>query len=498
MKSRAKLKIPESVHAPPLSSDDDEDDGPAVGAELSAKSQRSSKKSEIALPDISESSGDELAPRGNIRGTKFSRPGGSTVQQRRTGNKGTESPYDAKNDRSKKRRMGDIGNGKRTRKSDVSLSDLAEHPKDERMLSKTKKVKATYKRRPNSSQEQDTGKAGKTSITSRELQVPDSLTSPRKQTDQFRTPLSPDYSPSPDKAPSSIRKFLENVDKGGEDFRVPMGSLEKSSKNLAVVKRRLKKKKQKTIQRSPSPPPAVFKLPASISKVELRTDKGDAASTAWIDGESDSEGEEAESVNLAGKNAIETEMPPTVCPWCGESVDKKLLDDFSKGKRLNVRSQTKFCQKHKKQTATEVWRERNYPQVEWDSLDKRFTSYRKLLLDIINGAASHFRSVHERNIEAGKARSMKNEDNMNPGYYGPRGFNLMCDYLVNEFGDLLKKKAVDDRVIAGRGSAAFIQTVLVAELAVQLIMEDMGASEEDARAIMEESKAVGELVHEDE
>ncbi|GAO15957.1 hypothetical protein UVI_02039770 [Ustilaginoidea virens] len=448
MKSRAKLKIPESVHAPPLSSDDDEDDGPAVGAELSAKSQRSSKKSEIALPDISESSGDELAPRGNIRGTKFSRPGGSTVQQRRTGNKGTESPYDAKNDRSKKRRMGDI--------------------------------------------------AGKTSITSRELQVPDSLTSPRKQTDQFRTPLSPDYSPSPDKAPSSIRKFLENVDKGGEDFRVPMGSLEKSSKNLAVVKRRLKKKKQKTIQRSPSPPPAVFKLPASISKVELRTDKGDAASTAWIDGESDSEGEEAESVNLAGKNAIETEMPPTVCPWCGESVDKKLLDDFSKGKRLNVRSQTKFCQKHKKQTATEVWRERNYPQVEWDSLDKRFTSYRKLLLDIINGAASHFRSVHERNIEAGKARSMKNEDNMNPGYYGPRGFNLMCDYLVNEFGDLLKKKAVDDRVIAGRGSAAFIQTVLVAELAVQLIMEDMGASEEDARAIMEESKAVGELVHEDE
>lgn len=98
-------------------------------------------------------------------------------------------------------------------------------------------------------------------------------------------------------------------------------------------------------------------------------------------------------------------------------------------------------------------------------------------------------------VELGKARSMKKEEDVEPGYYGPRGFNLMCDYTVREFGNLLKTKAVDDRVIAGRGSAAFIQCVLVPELAVRLIMEDMGVGSEEARIIMEESKSLGEIVH---
>ena len=73
----------------------------------------------------------------------------------------------------------------------------------------------------------------------------------------------------------------------------------------------------------------------------------------------------------------------------------------------------------------------------------------------------------------------------------------MCDYLVEEFGESLKENATKDRVIAARGSAAFIQSVLVAELAVQLIMEDMLASATEAREIMEESKALGELLHEE-
>ncbi|OAQ95899.1 hypothetical protein LLEC1_07105 [Akanthomyces lecanii] len=89
---------------------------------------------------------------------------------------------------------------------------------------------------------------------------------------------------------------------------------------------------------------------------------------------------------------------------------------------------------------------------------------------------------------------MKREESFNPGYYGPRGFNAMCDYLVGEFSGVLKKRAVDDRVIAGRGSAAFIQAVLVAELGVRLIMDDMRLSETKARQLMEHSKVLGELV----
>ncbi|KAH6604689.1 rtc4-like domain-containing [Trichoderma cornu-damae] len=185
-----------------------------------------------------------------------------------------------------------------------------------------------------------------------------------------------------------------------------------------------------------------------------------------------------------------------LCPWCGAMVDTKQLQDFSKGRRLNVRMQTKFCEAHKKKSAMATWESRSYPQVKWARLEKRFKNHQDRLLGIINGEEeSYYRAALADKIELGQARSMKKEENLNPGYYGPRGFNMMCDYLVSEFGDMLKKKAIHDRVIAGRGSAAFIQSVLVAELGVQLIMEDMRVSSEEARGILEESKALGELVH---
>ncbi|PNY26896.1 Uncharacterized protein TCAP_03177 [Tolypocladium capitatum] len=257
-------------------------------------------------------------------------------------------------------------------------------------------------------------------------------------------------------------------------------------------------KKEIEVPKAPSPPPAVFKLPARISELARRTgdvrdQPGGELCSILSDAESDGRQSDVEAIDAGEEHA--TVM--AVCPWCGEPVDKALLDESSKGKRMNVRQQTRFCRKHRKQTAVEMWQANGYPKVDWQVLDERFAEHHTLLLDIVNGKSSHFRSILGEKIQSGQARSMKKEDNLNPGYYGPRGFNLMCDYLVNEFGDLLKEKAVDDRVIAGRGSAAFIQSVLVAELAVQLIKDDMGVSVADARDIMEESKSLGEMVHEE-
>ncbi|EHK26362.1 uncharacterized protein TRIVIDRAFT_128478, partial [Trichoderma virens Gv29-8] len=183
------------------------------------------------------------------------------------------------------------------------------------------------------------------------------------------------------------------------------------------------------------------------------------------------------------------------CPWCGATVDVNLLKEFSKGKRLNVRLQTSFCESHRKKSAMVTWESKSYPKVDWASLEDRFKKHHEHLVDIINGEESHYRTALADKIEQHQARTMEKEENLNPGYYGPRGFNMMCDYLVKEFSDMLKKKAVHDKVIASRGSAVFIQSVLVAELGVQLIVEDMDVSPEKARQILEESKALGELVH---
>lgn len=186
------------------------------------------------------------------------------------------------------------------------------------------------------------------------------------------------------------------------------------------------------------------------------------------------------------------------CPWCGKAVDAALLKRFSKGERLKVRKQSEFCRLHRKEDAHREWRSKGYPMIRWATIHDRLRKHNGFLLRVINGDESHFRSELAGNIRQGRSRTIREEDNFNPGYYGPRGLNLMCDYLVAEFGDLLKERAAEDRVIAGRGSAAFIQTVLVAELAVQLIKEDMNVNDDEARDILEESKPLGEMLHEED
>lgn len=193
----------------------------------------------------------------------------------------------------------------------------------------------------------------------------------------------------------------------------------------------------------------------------------------------------------------EQDSGTTSCPWCGLTVETKMLREFSKGKRMGVKLQEKFCRRHKRETALDTWRTRHYPTIQWTCLEDRFAEHREFLLGIIDGEPSHFRDLIAKDIGSGQAaRSVRKEGNLTPGYYGPRGFDSMSQYIREEFEDSLREKAVSDRVISGRGPMAFVQTVLVAELAVRLIQDDMDVSAKEAREIMEESKALGELLHE--
>lgn len=189
----------------------------------------------------------------------------------------------------------------------------------------------------------------------------------------------------------------------------------------------------------------------------------------------------------------------TVCPWCGEPVAEEALSAFSRGKRMGVSAQQRFCKSHNKQAARELYESRAYPNIRWDELPSRIEAHLPSLVPVINNTTpSHFRDRLADKIAAGRDRAMKGEENLNPGYYGPRGLNVMCEILVHKYGKLLKEKAVQDRTISGRGSAYFIQSVLVAELACLLVGDDLGVGPEEARGVVEESREIGEMVHEEE
>lgn len=251
--------------------------------------------------------------------------------------------------------------------------------------------------------------------------------------------------------------------------------------------------------KSSSPPAPSFVTPAQPSDfVFTKPANNNNGATANDGNLSDSSSSSSSSLSSLGSvfsrdSEKDTSAP---CPWCGAAVDSKQLADFSKGKRLNVERQQRFCTSHKQKSAMATWESKAYPQVEWGpELEARFAKHRDHLLAIINGGASHYRAALADKIELGQERTAKKQGNMIPGYYGPRGFNAMTDYLVREFSDMLMKKAARDKVIAGRGVPMFIESVLVAELGVRLIMEDMRVSPEKARRILEETKDLGGLVH---
>ena len=68
---------------------------------------------------------------------------------------------------------------------------------------------------------------------------------------------------------------------------------------------------------------------------------------------------------------------------------------------------------------------------------------------------------------------------------------------MRKFTPLLKKRLPHDPVMSARGFTAYVQSVLVPELVVRLIMEDMDVDVEKGREILADSVSAGELLNEE-
>lgn len=189
----------------------------------------------------------------------------------------------------------------------------------------------------------------------------------------------------------------------------------------------------------------------------------------------------------------------TRCPMCDGVVDEDSLEAFSKGRRMTIARQTKFCFAHKKDSARKVWKDNGYPEIDWQKLNKRVAEHHEFIQSLICGASSHFGTLHAMKINTGKNRTIfKTEEYPTPGYYGLRGISILTETIVETFSSLLRERAPTDKIISARGYTAFVQSVLVPELAVKLIQEDMGdINTEKARDIMEKSRAIGELLNDE-
>lgn len=203
--------------------------------------------------------------------------------------------------------------------------------------------------------------------------------------------------------------------------------------------------------------------------------------------------------DLLGNRSRQEPSLTAHCPMCGQTVDSELLKKYTTQGRMTIRQQTAFCRSHKRKEAEDARRTNNYPEVDWDGLEARFTDHRDFIKSILEGErSSHFASLLSNKVETGKDRTLlKTDESLTPGYYGPRGLRLMTEFIMHSFSDTVRKRAIEDHLVAARTYTGYVQSVLVPELAVRLIMEDMDVDEEDARRIMQESSGLGDVLHEE-
>lgn len=194
------------------------------------------------------------------------------------------------------------------------------------------------------------------------------------------------------------------------------------------------------------------------------------------------------------------DAPTHLCPMCNQDVGKDRLGEFKREKPFaTVSDMQRFCQDHKQKSARKEWSDRGYPDIDWTKLDRRIAKHYDFLREILEGERkSHYAEKLRDQVRSGQNRTLlKSDTNLTPGYYGIRGLRAMSENLIGQFSALLRKRALQDRLVSARGHTAYLQSVLVPELAVRLIMEDMMVEEEEAREILAESCRIGELLNDE-
>lgn len=273
-------------------------------------------------------------------------------------------------------------------------------------------------------------------------------------------------------------------------------------------------------QRKAGSKPAGFQMPAlpefASSSTTVETDVATIFDTSFItDNGLHSPSTSASSLSSARSMSsvdLDIEVPPLShrCPICRNYVkDSKRLFVPDNLRSLPVQQQRMFCNQHQLGDAKEAWEDRKYPTIDWEVLEKsripkKLSFLRRIIAgQIPNPYLDELQSqLKKANGNRKKVQAYLNEgvvDFAKPGYYGPKGTQLMVKAITMALTDSLKTALQKDAVIREVGIGAFVSVVLVPALTLAFVIEDMNLeSEESGRRVLEESTPVGALLNPDD
>jgi hypothetical protein len=308
----------------------------------------------------------------------------------------------------------------------------------------------------------------------------------------------PDLPPTPSKDPPTPARKFKTFPNSDLDSPAKPSPLRKKRLKMPDDDSQLLSADRQTPEESQRP---VFRIPDALpdSFIADDDDKQDFATSPIADRSNTPNFLRDSTSPLTELDSPEPIIP--VCPLCGKEVDQTHLDEYKKSNpRGRVANMRRFCEAHRRRSARETWVRRGYPDIDWPRFDERIARHYPFVRRVLqeDGGSSHYGKLFAEMVRTGRNKSLLTSDvNLTPGYYGFRGLRAMTENLVTEFGPLLLKRSREDRLVSARGSTMYLQSVVVPELAVQLIMEDMGVGEEEARRILTESTEVGELLNDE-
>jgi RTC4-like domain len=261
---------------------------------------------------------------------------------------------------------------------------------------------------------------------------------------------------------------------------------------------------------APSTLDSIFDIPPLSQEVKRRrsgsTSSLSSHASVDLDLSLEKQREMAHDDSGDGLDGVQT----TRCRLCSSRVEQSVYDEFvSRYRKMNIRQQMIFCQAHKMRQAQRTWDERGYPEISWPAFEEnRIPKHVPHLTKVLHRKMpSFYQSKLDSVVHDTKASRkainhyLKNGilDVAKQGYYGPRGARIMGHAITTSMDKALEGQLLRDKVVRAVGVGAYITTVLIPELMVELVKEDMGFKDnEQAMRMLEESTDIGALLSADD
>lgn len=124
----------------------------------------------------------------------------------------------------------------------------------------------------------------------------------------------------------------------------------------------------------------------------------------------------------------------TECQVCNEPLPANFLDTWKNGEfrksHIPLLEWMDICTEHKAVSLREEWMEKGYPKIDWKGMKKRIENHYKPIEAIIHGdVESPFMALfqqQEKDVRGNPILLLRKDHRLQyPGYYGPRGANIM-------------------------------------------------------------------------